>query len=229
VQTGLGPRENNGRILFPAFRRMDAVSAASEAKLGLGMAGNSTMCYSGACAANSGIQGFSPGEFITGTLLRVFSMIEASKENPESYIMFIVFLTFWTTIAAPVTPVEIGGGCVFGPVWGTLGSLIGKTLGCFFALCIGRVFGKDWKMPSALEPYLDGIRKRPFVVMSLIRLAPIPLGVKNYGLSLVRFPEDRFPYLIYTASCFAIGAPFSVFWGNLGAGFSSVAEALAKK
>ena len=42
-------------------------------------------------------------------------MIEASKENPQSYIMFIVFLTFWTTIAAPVTPVEIGGGCVFGP------------------------------------------------------------------------------------------------------------------
>ena len=32
-------------------------------------------------------------------------------------------------------------------------------------------------------------------VMSLIRLAPIPLGVKNYGLSLVRFPGDRFFFL----------------------------------
>ena len=43
------------------------------------------------------------------------SVIEASKEHPQGYVMFIMFLTFWTTIAAPVTPVEIGGGCVFGP------------------------------------------------------------------------------------------------------------------
>merc|ERR1712216_377429 len=185
------------------------------------------MRYSGACAADSGGSGFSPAEFVSGTLLRVFSVIEASKEHPQGYVMFIMFLTFWTTIAAPVTPVEIGGGCVFGPVWGTLGSLIGKAMGCMMAVVIGRLFGKKWTMPELLEPYLEQIRKRPFWVMSAIRIAPIPLGVKNYGMSLVKFPKDKFPYMCYFLSTVAIGAPFSVMWGNIGAGFKSVAEALS--
>mmetsp|Transcript_67900 Transcript_67900/g.110127 ORF Transcript_67900/g.110127 Transcript_67900/m.110127 type:complete len:203 (-) Transcript_67900:492-1100(-) len=202
---------------------MDAVSAASEAKLGLGMAGmmhNNTglLGLSGGGAAG---ESFSISEF----LLTVFSTIEG---HPYGYVGFIVFLAFWTTIAAPVTPVEIGGGCVFGPVWGTIGSLIGKTTGCCFALVLGRLFGRNWTMPAAIEPYLEQIRKRPFMVMSAIRLAPIPLGVKNYGLSLVRFPKDEYPYHIYALSCLAIGAPFSIMWGNVGGGFKSVAEALKR-
>jgi hypothetical protein len=42
----------------------------------------------------------------------------------------------------------------FCAVWGTLGSLIGKTLGCFFALCIGRVFGKGECLPIYVSMYV---------------------------------------------------------------------------
>jgi hypothetical protein len=29
--------------------------------------------------------------------------------------------------------------------------------------------------------------------MVAIRVAPIPLGIKNYGLSLVQFPNNKYP------------------------------------
>ena len=204
---------------------MDAMGAASEAIMGLGMVDimRNTTSIGLPVVLRGG--GFSIKDMITGALLHVFGVIENHRFG---YAGFILFLTFWTTIAAPVTPVEIGGGCVFGPVWGTLGSLIGKTMGCMMAVVIGRLFGKKWTMPELLEPYLEQIRKRPFWVMSAIRIAPIPLGVKNYGMSLVKFPKDKYPYMSYFLSTLAIGAPFSVMWGNIGAGFKSVAEALSR-
>ena len=206
---------------------MDAGCAVSEAVLGLGMAESLRNATLGLNAMRGGAADrFSIGRVITGTLLHVFAVIESHRFG---YIGFIIFLTFWTTIAAPVTPVEIGGGCVFGPVWGTIGSLTGKTFGCIAAVMIGRIFGKNWTMPELLEPYVEQIRKRPFWVMCAIRIAPLPLGVKNYGLSLVRFPKDRFPYVAYALSTLAIGAPFSVMWGNIGAGFKSVTEALSSR
>eukprot|EP00960_Hanusia_phi_P071750 767620-Hanusia_phi.AAC.6 len=179
----------------------------------------------------------------TQLLVAMFNYFES---HPLGYVGFIVFLTCWTTLAFPVTPLEVCGGCVFGPIWGTLGSLVGKTAGCICALSIGRIFGKNWSMPSVLEQYLGVLKKKPFQVlasclhaivvsdmshleqtMCAIRVAPIPLGVKNYGLSLVRFPGDKYPFAAYFWSCFLVGLPFSIVWGTTGAGFSSVVDALA--
>jgi hypothetical protein len=42
--------------------------------------------------------------------LSLYSVIEG---HPYGYLGYIFFLAFWTTIAAPVTPVEIGGGPFF--------------------------------------------------------------------------------------------------------------------
>ncbi|EKX52447.1 hypothetical protein GUITHDRAFT_150556 [Guillardia theta CCMP2712] len=160
----------------------------------------------------------------TQLLVAIFNYFES---HPLGYVGFIVFLTCWTTLAFPVTPLEVCGGCVFGPIWGTLGSLVGKTAGCICALSIGRIFGKNWSMPSVLEQYLGVLKKKPFQTMCAIRVAPIPLGVKNYGLSLVRFPGDKYPVGAYFWSCFLVGLPFSIVWGTTGAGFSSVVDALA--
>ncbi len=96
----------------------------------------------------------------------VILVFEAFRSHPLGYVGFLVFLTMWTTLALPVTPIEVCAGCVFGPVWGTLGSLTGKTLGCVVALFIGRFMGKSqgWKMPSALDKYLGLLKNRPFEV-----------------------------------------------------------------
>ena len=67
---------------------------------------------------------------------------------------FVCALSVWTMLALPVTPLEVCAGCVFGPVWGTLGSLCGKTVGCMLALTVGRVLGKaqGWQVRACPAP-----------------------------------------------------------------------------
>lgn len=67
---------------------------------------------------------------------------------------FVCALSVWTMLALPVTPLEVCAGCVFGPVWGTLGSLCGKTVGCMLALTVGRVLGKaqGWQVRARPAP-----------------------------------------------------------------------------
>jgi len=69
---------------------------------------------------------------------------------------FVCALSVWTMLALPVTPLEVCAGCVFGPVWGTLGSLCGKTVGCMLALTVGRVLGKAQGWQVRAPPQLCG-------------------------------------------------------------------------
>ncbi len=98
----------------------------------------------------------------------IVSIFEYLKEHPWGYVGFLVFLTFWTMLALPVTPLEVCAGYVFGPIWGTIGSLFGKTLGCLGALSIGRILGKSrgWRVPAVLDQYLHALRTRPLRVSS---------------------------------------------------------------
>lgn len=68
----------------------------------------------------------------------------------------------------------------------------------------------------------------PAQAMCVIRVAPIPLGVKNYGLSLVSFPGDRYPVAEYVWACILVGTPFSIVWCFTGHGASSLVEIVAK-
>ena len=97
---------------------------------------------------------------ISGRAILLLGIFEYIKEHPFGYLAFLVFLTVWTTLALPVTPIEVCAGFVFGPIWGTLGSVTGKTLGCLAALTIGRIVGKSqgWRMPSVLDKYLSVLR-----------------------------------------------------------------------
>mmetsp|Transcript_24350 Transcript_24350/g.58001 ORF Transcript_24350/g.58001 Transcript_24350/m.58001 type:complete len:203 (+) Transcript_24350:79-687(+) len=171
--------------------------------------------------------GSEPGISKAAFLILVF---EAFRAHPAGYVGFLFFLTFWTTLAMPVTPLEICAGCVFGPYWGTAGSLFAKTMGCTCALFVGRYMGESqgWKMPQAMEQYLGLLKTRPFQAMCAVRVAPIPQGVKNYGLSLVRFPNGKYPVKEYIWACFIVGAPYSVMWGLTGHGASSLVDVVSK-
>jgi hypothetical protein len=101
----------------------------------------------------------------------IISIFEFLKEHPWGYVGFLFFLTVWTVLALPVTPIEVCAGYVFGPIWGTLGSLFGKTLGCLGALSIGRLLGKSrgWRVPAILDQYLHALRTKP------LRVSIVPL------------------------------------------------------
>ena len=64
--------------------------------------------------------------------------------------------------------------------------------------------------------------------MCMIRIAPVPLGVKNYGLSLVSFPDDNYPFAKYFWACVLVNTPLSIMWGLTGYGASSLFEIVSK-
>eukprot|EP00961_Rhodomonas_salina_P088098 1184740-Rhodomonas_salina.3 len=64
--------------------------------------------------------------------------------------------------------------------------------------------------------------------MCLIRLSPLPLGVKNYGLSLVHFPNDQYPFAEYAWAAFVSSMPHSIVWSLTGRGASSLADVIKK-
>eukprot|EP00415_Alexandrium_ostenfeldii_P004431 UN4431 len=57
--------------------------------------------------------------------------------------------------------------------------------------------------------------------MVSVRLAPLPLGVKNYGLALCEV--DAAPYML---AGLLVNAPFSVLWALTGSSCHSIGEAL---
>mmetsp|Transcript_32645 Transcript_32645/g.76896 ORF Transcript_32645/g.76896 Transcript_32645/m.76896 type:complete len:221 (-) Transcript_32645:127-789(-) len=157
------------------------------------------------------------------TLLLVF---ETLSSHPLGFPGFIFLLMLFTVAGLPLTPLQVSAGAIFGAIWGSIGNQVGKTLGCVICLCIGRYFKtvRGWKMPEWLDKYLLPLKTRPFETMCLIRLSPLPLGVKNYGLSLVHFPDDHFPVVAYTCAAFLSSLPHSIICGIAGRGASSLAD-----
>eukprot|EP00746_Dinoflagellata_sp_MGD_P020623 gnl/MRDRNA2_/MRDRNA2_148072_c0_seq1.p1 gnl/MRDRNA2_/MRDRNA2_148072_c0~~gnl/MRDRNA2_/MRDRNA2_148072_c0_seq1.p1 ORF type:complete len:190 (-),score=29.06 gnl/MRDRNA2_/MRDRNA2_148072_c0_seq1:182-667(-) len=91
------------------------------------------------------------------------------------------------------------------------------------ALFLGRLVGAKfgWGVPDSLQPRLAALRQRPFATMLAIRLAPLPLGVKNYGLAMCDVDTMSFFF-----AALVVNAPFSVLWNGIGAQCTSLADAL---
>lgn len=134
-----------------------------------------------------------------GKAALLIAAFEALKEHPLGWFGFIFLLTGWTTCALPVTPLEVCAGFVFGPVWGTLGSLLAKTMGCVCAMFIGRFLGasRGWKVPKALDKYISFLLTNPLQV-PLPSLPPPPsLRELPCCPALLHFPlsSSRMPHL----------------------------------
>ena len=97
---------------------------------------------------------------------------------------------------------------MYGLPLGLLASVFGKTAGSALAFLGCKAVGKrrGWRVPARLTQQLSKLDEggHPLMSLILIRLAPIPLGMKNYGLALV--PSCGFGYFTL-ASLIVNGAP----------------------
>lgn len=59
-------------------------------------------------------------------------------------LVFIALYAAATVLFLPGSVITLAGGVLFGPVWGTLWSLTGATLGAFLAFLIARYLGSNW-------------------------------------------------------------------------------------
>jgi len=71
------------------------------------------------------------------------------------------------------------------------------------------------------EALMWAVKMHPWQICFLLRLLPVPIAVKNYGMSCLPFPV-----LTYTLCCFVAELPFTILWVHIGECCRSLLEAM---
>ncbi|MSO73682.1 MAG: TVP38/TMEM64 family protein [Alphaproteobacteria bacterium] len=105
-------------------------------------------------------------------------------------ILFIIAYTISVTVFVPATLLTLAGGMLFGPVWGTLYSLVAATIAATFMMLIARYVAGDAVATRAgrrLRAIMAGVEEEGWRFVFLMRLIPgIPFAVLSYALGLTR-------------------------------------------
>ncbi len=134
--------------------------------------------------------------------------------NPERIRDFILSFGIWSAVVyfflyvlaplflLPASLLSLAGGLAFGPLWGTVLTLVGATAGASLAFLLARKMGRDFvgKLFKGKLKSMDArVEKHGFTFMLFFRLVPIfPFGGLNYacGLSKMKFRDYFFGTLI---------------------------------
>jgi len=102
----------------------------------------------------------------------------------------IVYMTLYAIrplVLFPATLLTALSGALFGFWWGILYTIIGENASANFAYWIGRFFGKDLQLEdTAAGNFVEGLRKRSFETVLLMRLFYVPFDLTNYGSGIVK-------------------------------------------
>jgi len=161
----------------------------------------------------------------TSPIVRAFKQTLEAVERAGNFgfVLLLCFFFVVVCLSLPTTPIELSAGFMYGAVWGCVAGVIGKTVGCLIAFLLARTLGEKWglKVPQALESRLGALKSQPLMTMIGIRVAPLPLGLKNYGLAMCNVPAAS-----YVMASLVVNIPFSCLWASLGSSCHSLGDAL---
>lgn len=105
-------------------------------------------------------------------------------------VLYMAVYAVATVLFLPGSVLTLAGGALFGPVWGTLYSLTGATLGATAAFLIARHLAADWverKARGLTRQLIEGVDKEGWRFVAFVRLVPlVPFNLLNYALGLTR-------------------------------------------
>lgn len=133
-------------------------------------------------------------------------------------LIFMAFYAAATVLFLPGSVLTIAGGALFGPVWGTLYSLTGATLGATLAFLIARYLASDWvarKAGGRLKQLIEGVEKESWHFIAFVRLVPLfPFNLLNYALGLTKIRLSHF--IVTSYICMLPGAIAFTYLGYAG-------------
>jgi len=110
--------------------------------------------------------------------------------GPWAPVGHVVLFALATIIFLPGAIFGLAGGVLFGPLWGTILSLAGASLGATAAFVIGRFVAADWvraRTGPTLQRLVDGVEAEGWRFVAFVRLVPLfPFNLTNYALGLTR-------------------------------------------
>jgi uncharacterized membrane protein YdjX (TVP38/TMEM64 family) len=98
-------------------------------------------------------------------------------------------------LGAPVSPLMMAGGAIFGVLWGTLLNFAGTFVGGALSFYLARWLGRDFVahlLRERLRRVERLVARRGFWPLVRIRFLPIPFPVVNYGAALAGVPAALF-------------------------------------
>jgi uncharacterized membrane protein YdjX (TVP38/TMEM64 family) len=141
----------------------------------------------------------------------------------------IVFVGAWIAACVfflPGLPITIVGALIFGPIWGSVYSIIGSTLGATAAFLVGRYAARDMveglvQKNQALARIDDGVRRQGWRMLMITRLVPVfPFNAQNYVYGLTKISLITYvvvSFICMLPACIAFNfAAGSVRTGNFG-------------
>ena len=144
---------------------------------------------------------------------------------------FMLIYLVATVLFVPGSIMTLAGGALFGPVFGTLYTLTGATLGATAAFLVSRYLASDWVARKAgvrMTRIMQGVEAEGWRFVAFARLVPaFPFFLLNYALGVTRVRLSH--YVIASYVCML---PASAAFSYLGyAGREAVAggEGLIRK
>jgi uncharacterized membrane protein YdjX (TVP38/TMEM64 family) len=136
-------------------------------------------------------------------------------------IAFIAIYIAACVLFVPGSILTIGGGGLFGVLWGSIYVSIAATLGATAAFAIGRYFARDWVARRLQDTprfaAIDrAVAREGWKIVALTRLSPVfPFNLLNYafGLTSVRLAD----YVIASWAGMIPGTVLYVYLGSIGA------------
>ena len=128
----------------------------------------------------------------TGLLKRSLEWIR--DLGPWGPIAFIGLYIAAVVLFLPASILTLGGGFVFGMLWGSVYVMIAATIAANLAFLIGRYFARDWiahriQSQPKFKAIDDAVAREGWKIVALIRLAPVfPFSLTSYAFGLTRVP-----------------------------------------
>ena len=131
---------------------------------------------------------------------------------------FIALYVVAALFFVPGSPLTLAAGAVFGPLGGTVYSLLGATLGATVAFVIARYLAGDWvrdKISGRLEAIVEGVEDEGIKFVVYTRLVPLfPFNLLNYAFGLTRIKLSR--YAVASLLAMIPGAAAYAYLGHAG-------------
>jgi uncharacterized membrane protein YdjX (TVP38/TMEM64 family) len=117
--------------------------------------------------------------------------------GPLGVLVYMLVYILATILFIPGSLLTLGGGAIYGPVWGSLYVFIAATLGAASAFLIGRYLTRQWVNQQVagnprFQAIADAVAQEGFKIVLLTRLSPVfPFNLLNYafGITQVAFKD----------------------------------------
>jgi uncharacterized membrane protein YdjX (TVP38/TMEM64 family) len=151
--------------------------------------------------------------------MRVEILLEQIRAlGPWGPLAFILLYAIAPPLFVPGFPLTLAGGALFGPVWGTLYSLVGATSGATLAFYIARYLASDWveqRTKGIAKRLKEGVEQEGWRFVAFTRLVPLfPFNLLNYAFGLTKIKPSH--YIVTSFFAMLPGAAAYSFIGYAG-------------